>query len=50
MLGSKLYKTLVSILSGVKAIHIVKKEQVDLRDQPAKNQSIFGNQLFELNA
>jgi hypothetical protein len=37
-------------LSGVEAMHMVKKEQIDLRDQFVKNQNIFINQLFGLTA
>ncbi|MDP1460166.1 DDE-type integrase/transposase/recombinase, partial [Bacillus wiedmannii] len=32
MLGFKSYKTSASILSGVEAMHMVKKEQIDLQD------------------
>jgi transposase-like protein len=50
MLGFKSYKTSASILSGVEAIHMVKKEQIDLQDQSVQNQNIFINQLFGLTA
>ncbi|WP_305927847.1 IS6 family transposase [Bacillus mycoides] len=50
MLGFKSYKTSVSILSGVEAMHMVKKEQIDLQDQSVQNQNIFINQLFGLTA
>ncbi|SFQ92242.1 DDE domain-containing protein [Bacillus mycoides] len=50
MLGFKSYKTSTSILSGVEAMHMVKKEQIDLRDQSVQNQNIFINQLFGLTA
>ncbi|WP_070147232.1 IS6 family transposase, partial [Bacillus mycoides] len=43
MLGFKSYKTSASILSGVEAIHMVKKEQIDLQDQSVQNQNIFIN-------
>ncbi|MDI6508819.1 IS6 family transposase, partial [Bacillus wiedmannii] len=33
MLGLKSFKTAISILSGVEAMHMIKKEQIDLRDQ-----------------
>lgn len=33
MLGFKSYKTATSILSGVEAIHIIKKGQIDLQNQ-----------------
>ncbi|MED1287815.1 IS6 family transposase, partial [Bacillus mycoides] len=48
MLGFKSYKTSASILSGVEAMHMVKKEQIDLQDQSVQNQNIFINQLFGL--
>ncbi|EOP44803.1 IS6 family transposase [Bacillus cereus] len=50
MLGFKSYKTLASILSGVEAMHMVKKEQIDLRNQSVQNQNIFINRLFGLTA
>ncbi|MGS0414838.1 IS6 family transposase [Bacillus mycoides] len=50
MLGFKSYKTSASILSGVEAMHMVKKKQIDLQDQSVKNQNIFINQLFGLTA
>ncbi|MBE7107079.1 IS6 family transposase, partial [Bacillus cereus] len=36
--------------SGVEAMHMIKKEQVDLRDQSVQNQKEFIHQLFELTA
>ncbi|QWG42208.1 IS6 family transposase (plasmid) [Bacillus mycoides] len=50
MLGFKSYKTAASILSGVEAMHMVKKEQIDLQDQSVQNQNVFINQLFGLTA
>ncbi|PHD60608.1 DDE-type integrase/transposase/recombinase, partial [Bacillus toyonensis] len=50
MLGFKSYKTSASILSGVEAMNMVKKEQIDLQDQSVQNQNIFINQLFGLTA
>ncbi|MCU5600199.1 IS6 family transposase [Bacillus wiedmannii] len=50
MLGFKSYKTSASILSGVEAMHMVKKEQIDLQDQSVQNQNVFINQLFGLTA
>lgn len=38
MLTFKYFDAATSILYGVEAIHIVKKEQVDLRDQSVQNQ------------
>ncbi|AFU18124.1 IS240 transposase (plasmid) [Bacillus thuringiensis MC28] len=43
-------QTSASILSGVEAIHMVKKEKVYLQDQSVQNQNIFTNQLFGLHA
>ena len=50
MLGFKSFKTVTSILSGVEAMHIIKKEQIDLRDQTVQNQKEFIHQLFGLVA
>ncbi|RAN73317.1 IS6 family transposase [Bacillus sp. SRB_331] len=50
MLGFKSYKTAASILSGVEAMHMVKKEQIDLQGQSVQNQNVFINQLFGLTA
>ncbi|CAH2466351.1 hypothetical protein IIQ_05409 [Bacillus cereus VD118] len=50
MLAFKSYKTSASILSGVEAMHMFKKEQIDLQDQSVQNQNIFINQLFGLIA
>ncbi len=50
MLEFKTYKTSASILSGVEAMHMVKKEQIDLLNQSVQNQNIFINPLFGLNA
>ncbi|MGG0079118.1 Protein of unknown function [Bacillus cereus] len=50
MLGFKCFDTATSILSGVEAMHMIKKEQVDLRDQSAQNQKEFIHQLFGLTA
>ena len=50
MLGFKSFQTAVSILSGVEAMHMIKKEQMDLPDQSVQNQNIFINQLFGLTA
>ncbi|HDR7660363.1 TPA: IS6 family transposase, partial [Bacillus wiedmannii] len=41
MLGLKSFKTAISILSGVEAMHMIKKEQIDLRDQSVQNQKKF---------
>lgn len=50
MLGFKSYQTALSSLNGVEAMHMVKKEQIDLRDQSVQNQNIFIHQLFGLTA
>ena len=50
ILGFKSYKTSTSILIGVEVMHMVKKEQIDLRDQSVQNHNIFINQLFGLTA
>ncbi|RWS39026.1 IS6 family transposase [Bacillus mycoides] len=50
MLGLKSFKTTISILSGVEAMHMIKKEQIDLRDQSVQNQKKFIHQLFGLTA
>ncbi|MGE6348368.1 IS6 family transposase [Bacillus mycoides] len=42
--------TATSILSGVEAMHMIKKEQLDLRDQSVQNQKEFIHQLFGLAA
>ncbi|KFM95678.1 integrase core domain protein [Bacillus clarus] len=49
-LGFKCFDTATSILSGVEAMHRIKKEQIDLRDQSVQNQKEFIHQLFELVA
>lgn len=48
MLGFKSFDTATSILSGVEAMHMIKKEQIDLRDQSVQNQIEFIHQLFGL--
>ncbi|RAN86548.1 IS6 family transposase, partial [Bacillus sp. SRB_28] len=50
MLGLKSFDTPTSILSGVEAVHMIKKEQIDLRDQSVQNQKEFIHQLFGLAA
>jgi transposase-like protein len=50
MLGFKSFDTAISILSGVEAMHMIKKEQIDLRDQSIQNQKDFIHQLFGLAA
>jgi transposase-like protein len=50
MLGLKSFDTAISILSGVEAIHMIKKEQINLRNQSIQNQKEFVHQLFGLVA
>ena len=50
MLGFESFDTATSILSGVEAMHMIKKEQIDLRDQSVQNQKEFIHQLFGLTA
>ncbi|MGG0327232.1 IS6 family transposase [Bacillus mycoides] len=48
MLGLKSFRTATFILAGVEAMHMIKKEQIDLRDQSVQNQKQFIHQLFGL--
>ncbi|MBC6974899.1 IS6 family transposase [Bacillus sp. Xin] len=48
MLGFKSFDTAITILFGVEAMHMIKKEQIDLRDQSVQKQKEFIHQLFEL--
>lgn len=41
MLGLKSFDTATSILSGVEAMHMIKKEQIALRNQSVQNQKEF---------
>jgi transposase, IS6 family len=50
MLGFKSFDTATFILSGVEAMHMIKKEQIDLRDQSVQIQKEFIHQLFGLVA
>ncbi|MGE6367236.1 IS6 family transposase [Bacillus paramycoides] len=50
MLGLKSLRTATLILSGIEAMHMIKKEQINLRDQSVRNQKNFINQLFGLIA
>ncbi|PGA75782.1 DDE-type integrase/transposase/recombinase, partial [Bacillus pseudomycoides] len=50
MLGFKCFDTATSILSGVEAMHMMKKEQIDLQNQSVQNQKEFIYQLFGLAA
>lgn len=46
MLEFKYFDTATSILFGVEAMHMIKKEQVDLWDQSVQKQKEFIHQLF----
>ncbi|WP_369680622.1 hypothetical protein [Bacillus sp. AFS023182] len=48
MLGFKSFDTATTILSGVEAMHLIKKEQIDLRDQSVQKQKEFIHKLFAL--
>ncbi|PFP43969.1 IS6 family transposase, partial [Bacillus cereus] len=50
MLGLKSFKTATSILSGVEAIHMIKKGQINLPNQSVQNQKEFIHQVFGLIA
>ncbi|SCV23915.1 Uncharacterized protein BCRIVMBC845_06513 [Bacillus cereus] len=50
MLGFQCFDTVTSILFGVEAMHMIKKEQIDLRDQSVQNEKEFFHQLFGLTA
>lgn len=50
MLELKSFDTAISILSGVEAMHMIKKEQINLRNQSIQNQKEFVHQLFGLVA
>ncbi|OOR09933.1 DDE-type integrase/transposase/recombinase, partial [Bacillus mycoides] len=50
MLGLKSFDTAISILSEVEAMHMIKKEQINLRNQSIQNQKEFVHQLFGLVA
>ncbi len=48
MLDLKSFDTATSILSGVEAMHMIKKEQITLWNQSVQNQKEFIHQLFGL--
>jgi len=50
MLGFKSFKTATSILSGVEAMHMMKKGRIDLPNQSVQNQKEFIYQVFGLIA
>lgn len=50
MLGLKSFRTTTSIISGIEAMHIIKKVQLALRDKSVQNQVKFIPQLFGMAA
>jgi len=50
MLGFKCFDTATSILSGIEAMHMVKKGQLVLLDKSVQNQVKFIHQLFGIAA
>ncbi|ETT81424.1 hypothetical protein ACVWY4_004587 [Bacillus mycoides] len=50
MLGLKSFRTAKSILSGIEAMHIIKKGQLILREKSVKNEVKFIHQLFGMVA
>ncbi|MED1568036.1 IS6 family transposase [Bacillus paramycoides] len=50
MLGLKSFRTAKSILSGIKAMHIIKKGQLILWDKSVQNEMKFIHQLFGMAA
>lgn len=48
MLGFKSFKTVISILSGVKVMHMMKKGKLVLLDKSVQNQKQFIHELFGL--
>jgi transposase, IS6 family len=50
MLGLKSFRTATSIISGLEAMHIIKKRQLVLQDKSVQNQVEFIHQLFGIVA
>ena len=50
MLGLKSFRTATSIISGIEAMHMVKKGQLILLDKSVQNQVKFIHQLFGIAA
>ncbi|SCC02645.1 Transposase [Bacillus mycoides] len=48
MLGFKSFKTATFILRGVEAMHMIKKGQIDLRNQSVQNQKELIHQVLGL--
>lgn len=49
MLGLKFFHTATSILSGIDAMHNIKKGQLTLQDKSVPNQLKFIHQLFGIS-
>lgn len=50
MLELKFFRTVKSILSGIEAMHIIKKRQLTLQDNSVQDQVKFIHQLFGMAA
>ena len=50
MLEFKSFQTATAILSGVEVMHMMKKRQIDLKNQSVQNQKEFIHQMFGLAA
>ena len=50
MLGLKTFHTATSIISGIEAIHIIKKRQLTSRNQSVQDQVKLIHQLFGIAA
>jgi transposase-like protein len=50
MLGLKSFRTATSIISGIEAMHMIKKGQLVLQDKSARNQVEFIHELFGITA
>lgn len=50
MLGLKSFRTAISIIFGIEAMHIIKKGQLASRDKSVQNQVKFIHQLFRIAA
>lgn len=50
MLGLKSFSTATSVISGIEAMHMIKKRQLISRDKSAQNQIKFIHELFGITA
>ncbi|MCM3100303.1 transposase, partial [Priestia megaterium] len=48
MLGLKSFHSAKSVISGIEAMHMIKKGQLVLRDESVQNQKEFIHKLFGL--